>query len=274
MAITYYQPRTPVRYESGADDTDGYDFPRNQFEFDLTSGLYVPTLPVAGGNFAGKLLGDRSPTQQNRRLSIRYVHRGDTPQAADTALDAARAAIAEIPDGRLIMLGQDGSDDVERWAYAHPLSMPSVRWQSGDIFRIGSGIEFELTSTFKDATITNMSQVTVNGSTETFTITNPGNATVYDAVFTLDGDADTPILENLTSGDIVTLNYSLSSEEWELDCGRYTSTIEGVGAWNVTSLPVSGVYFIRLLPGVNNFELRCTGTPAATLDCAFYGAWH
>lgn len=106
----------------------------------------------------------------------------------------------------------------------------------------------------------------------TFTITNPGNAPIMDAIFTIAASTYTnPLITNITTGYRMR-QVRTGTETLVFDAGAHTVTRSGVNDY-VNFDRLSGqVGLMRLDPGANSFTV--SGFTAGTIAVAAYPAYH
>jgi len=271
-----YQPRIPTKFTSADGSTYSFTFPTGDYEWESDAGLIVPTAQMPGAHFEYDLLEEREAPMRNPRESVRFAFRETTPTAVDTAVDAAFAGLHLGKRGKLWTIDNAGD---ERWAVARPQGLMPLRWVAGDIFRIGASVDFARYSTWYHEALTTVGPENITASGQTWVVTNPGNAAVYNAVILVTGTYEDFSIQNDTTGYAVGATVTgNSANDWtRFDAGARTAQFDDGGAGatyeDISPTTLAGqVHLMVIAPGANTFRLTCPGTPNANVTITFYPA--
>ena len=270
-----------MRYLEKFTDEGGsisYTFPLNAYEMETSQGLVVPFGDGAGAHYGYNQLASALAVKRNAIESVRCLIVGANAAAVDTAIDNARSYLYRAGKGKLYFY--DGSS-VRRWAWARLIDMPELRFDSSMIRHQPMSLQFARFSDWYGTTQYSTNN-TMNESSESFSVVNDGNARVFNAVFTLKGTFANPVITNTTNGyRLKSTTDGTASGHWlRFDSGRNAvelSTNSGTtytGDWANFVRLRGQVQLMVLEPGTNSFTAAFTGTPSATLNVAFYHAFH
>lgn len=255
-----------------------YTFPLNMYECEVTQGLRSPLMAVSGASYPYRMRGSNPSLKDAGKARVRFLVAQSTSALVDTETDSIRAKLYRMGRGKLYSLGADGT---RRWAYAELAEMPSVTIGPKSLLVVPVSLGFNILG---DAfgTTQYSQEFTLDSDPELFTITNAGDAEVYDAIMTIRGTYTNPELTNTSTG------YSWSStrdgtsadHRLKVDAGRfsveYSSDGGSVYADDVTLFTrgANQVQYMRLNPGDNEMSYADGGTPNAVIAVSFYPAYH
>ena len=270
-------PRFLEKFESDGASIS-YTFPLGRYEWQSTQPFRSAYRSVVGASYAHDFYGALPYPKDVGIETVRAILEASSTANLDTAVDNLKEELVNIGRGKLYTL-TDAS--VRRWAWAKLLDMPE--------FRVGVGmgisphqpviIRFARFGDWRHATATEDTQ-TCDEDPEAFTITNPGNAPVYDAVFTIEantaGGFSNLVITNSTTGYSITTtrDSAADTDEIVIDCGKGTFEYNGADDYATVTLGATQVGFMRLDPGSNSFSIACDGTPNFDFSWSFSGAYH
>jgi len=275
-----YQPRIPEKFENLA-GAQTYTFPVGEYEWQSSQSLRIPSVSLAGADYAYDLLLTRPGLRTVSRERITLTIQATTPTLVDTAIDNMRAGLWLPGRGKLFTIDNAG---VRRWAYARPESMPATSWRAGDIFRLRVDLTF---ARFEDWFKSSAESATTTAAStpKNFTVNNPGNAPVYVMTIRLRANGATgftnPALVNNTNGYSwsSTRDAASANSELKVDTGRNTikySNDNGSSYANDLALFTRGatqVAYFRLDPGDNELTYTDGATPDVDIQFDFYAAY-
>lgn len=282
-----YQPRIPTKFQNAA-GTAEFVFPLAEYSFELEAGLYVPESPLTGAHGGLDLLGMGTAPKHSQMLRLSFTAFEDEPKTVDATIDEMLSKLHSYGRGKLWTSGLDASGNVElRWTWARAVAMPRLSWEAGDVvskaalcgFRCEPfwyGAALEIT----EHDLNEPDQFTVVTDPDTFTVSNPGTARVYNAVIELAGTFTDPTITNLTNGyRLRTLrDGTLAAHRVRFDAGRpaveYSADggILWAGDYGNFVRQAGQVQLMVLEPGDNQFEIA--GAAGAVLTIAATAAYH
>jgi hypothetical protein len=258
-------------------------FPLAEFEYEEEQGLYVPAAALTGGHYDLDQLGTASPVKQSAmlRISARVVE--DTPDEVDAAVQNILARCWSIGRGKLWTRGRVSAAEVLRWAWARPLAMPRVEWAAGGIVTKDLRLAFRRMSDWYGDTLaayTGASAVAITTDPQVVTITNAGDAKVFNAIITLSGTYTNPVIANAANSYQLesTRTGASANDQLRFDAGarRVERSTDGGSTWagdyGAFVRPAGQIQLFVLEPGDN--DLTITGVTTGTLDVSFYPAFH
>lgn len=276
--MTDYQPRILTTFES-SDGLTVVTFPRAEYEWESSQGLYVPAAELVGAGYVYDQLGTGAAPKKAATETLRFVVLEDDPATVDTTTDTIVARAHQIGRGKLYTTDKNGA---RKWAWARAVSLPSLRWSAGDIFTRQASIEFRRQSDWYDTSLTTVIG-TLNGAPDTFTVTNPGVQRIYNAILTLKGTwTSIASISNDTSGYAFTYenDAGTTANDWvrfDSGSGRCFRSTDGGTTWtdaDANLVLASGqAQIMRIDPGANTFTYTDGGTPSGTLTVEFYPAY-
>ncbi len=269
-------PRYLTKFESADGSSYSYTFPKNMYSLNMDQQLRTNQVLVAGASYPFDQLGLSPAPKSGGAASHALLIPGATGTAIDDELDDMRSNLYKAGLGKLFTDNENADD--ERWCWARLASMPATTWHVGDAATLNVTIPWLIVSDFvsSDAYDTDF---TIDDSPKTVTVTNPGNARVYDSIFTLKDTFTNPTILNNTNGyQVATSRDGSSAAHWlEIRAGRPSvrfSTDSGVtyvGDFALVTLPLLQVQLMVLEPGDN--EIIITGANGSTLNVAFDPPW-
>lgn len=275
-----FQPRIPIEFKNEALSLT-FAFPLAEYSFELEQELYVPSSPQSGAHGEFDMLRDGVAVKAPIDLRLSYAVYETTPGAVETKVDEMLAELWSFGRGWLYTSGLDASEAVElRRTRARARSMPALRWQGGDVLRKAANVGFRCDPFWYGVTALAGSPFTLNSDPDTFSITNGGNAPIYNAILTLAGTYTNPVIRNTTNGYQVSsaTDGSAAAHLLRFDAGRGAvekSTNTGASYTNdyANYVRQSGqVHLMKLDVGQNDFTV--TGCSSGTLAIDAYPAWH
>ena len=281
MAAVDY-PRYLEKFENDG-GTVSQVFPVKQYEWESSQGLRAPSAAIAGAHYELDLLGTGLGLKSSARERLRFLIPNITVATIETDFDTLKEKIYKIGRGKLYVINAAG--DTRRWAYARPLMLPSslVRVGQPRVLTV-SALEFRRDSDWFGAA-QSINQ-TVSASPTTWTVTNPGNAPVYNAIMRLRANGAAgfanPMIENLTNGYYWSSSRGSISANSELkvDAGKATvewSDNDGSSYADDFALFTRGtlqVQFMKLDVGANSIRYSGSGTPSLDVLFTFDAPWH
>lgn len=271
---------TPLRYLEKF-ESDGasvsYTFPLNAYEWQSTQPLRTAYGRVVGANYPHDHYGSLQAPKGRGIESYRAMIVKTSAAAVDTELDNMKEELVNIGRGKLYTLTAAG---VRRWATARLAGMPEFSVNPTHINHQPVIVRFDRLSDWKDSSETTGSELNITTSPKAFTINNPGNAPVYDAVFTIDADtaggfSNLAITNSTTGYSITTTRDSAAdTDQIVIDCGKGTYEFNGADDFSLVTLGTTQTGFMKLDPGNNSFSVTCDGTPSYDFAWAFYGNNH
>ena len=273
-----FQPKILTTFES-SDGLTVLTFPRAEYEWESSQDLYTPAAEVVGAGYIYDQLGSGSPIKKVGMETLRFVVVQDNPATVDSDVDALIAGCISIGRGKLYTTDSAGT---RRWAWARAVSLPSLRWSRGDIFTKQASMAFRRQSDWYATSQTSVIG-TLNGSPDSFTVTNPGTQRVWNAVIILKGTWTAPVtILNETTGYAYSYDDGddgNSANDWvrfDSGSGRVFRSTDGGTTWSdadaYITLGSGQAQQMRIDPGDNTFTFSDLGTPSGTLTVQFYGA--
>lgn len=266
-----------------------YQVPRRQLEMDIAQQYRQALTRVIGQDGAVDMFGIQPWDKDPAQLVARWLIVGETEGWVDSEAARMKSALRQIGTGKLWTLGADGS---RQWCWAKQTGRPQtpVGWDKPFWLPVQATWQ-ALCDPMASAQVTG--SVTITGSGQTFTITNPGNAVIEGTggiVFRLrantSGGIVTPQISSSTTGQTCgssTGSASVNSElKWDFEQWQFQySNNDGSTYstdWANTTIPVTQRKGgIVLLPasanapgGVNTFVYTGGGSPSLNIDYAFW----
>lgn len=268
-------PRYAHKFTNAA-GTIELTFPTNRLEFEESYPLRSTSQIMAGSSYAYRLLGNSAPYKAVADIRIRFLVVDTTETGIDTAIDALKQKSLGVGFGKLWSIGADAS---LRWCWAEVKEGPSIIVTAGRNLIVPSGLSFARFTDWADDTLTEEGEA-INADPDTITISNAGNAKVFDAIITIRGTFTNPSIVNTTNGYHFssTRDGSAAAHWLKIDCGKGTvqfSTDSGVTYADDKALFSRGtdqVNFMVLEVGDNTWEID--GCNGATIDVDFYPKYH
>lgn len=261
---------------------------------------YRATLaPVTGADYGVDYAGAGPWAKEFGEEAVRFVIFGIDGPTRDAAFDLITGRAREIGEGKLWQVDEDTN---RRWCYAKLAARPSYATRFDNFAETRVALRFVRLSDWYDEDLTEVS-TTLTGYQKFLTVTNPGNAPVYDGiVITITATAaagfSNLVVRNLTTGESITIPVAAAvvGAQVVIDTGQQSVTflsgesyiggsasyigamlIGGAVAGDVTHLITQGEdspVLFHFEPGANQLEILSDGSPAATVDIDFYGGWH
>lgn len=255
-------------------DANTFTFPTDSLEYEQRRKLRNTHEIISGVNGVFNFYRGEAPPLDVWQISVRWKDIQASAGALDTQLDDIASKLYKA--GKLWFLYDDSS---RRFVYAELEELPLIRIGPGQARHVPIIAKFIGFGDKRDENETTGTESSIASSPDTFNITNPGNAYVYDAVFTLTALSNNgftnPKLENLTTGESIetTRDSAATNDELIIDCGKGTVKFNGSDDFSLVTIGATQRPFISLAPGVNNMRLTIGGTPDLDFDYAFRGAW-
>ena len=274
--------RYAEKFES-VDASQSYTFPLYAYEYEPSQALRPRIAVAVGADYGLDLAGAARWPKDIAAAAVRFEMVGSsTPGALDTDIDSMMSTLLRIGLGKLFTIDNAGT---RRWAYAKLDAVPQVTVRIQEWMRQPVSIHFtRLSDWFASSTTT--ATRTVTASPETFTITNPGNAPVYRAVFRFRANAaagfTNPQLENLTNGYSFSTTRDSASADSEVRVNTETEVVQYSNDDGATyaddytnfSQLATQAGMMLLDPGDNSMRLTCGGTPNYDFVHTFYAPYH
>ena len=275
-----YQPRIPITFANQAGSED-FDFPLAEFSFEWEQDLRTAFASQVGAHGEFDLLRDGTAVKGAGLLRLSFTAFAEHPKTVEATIDEMQKKLFNYGRGKLWTSGLDSSAAEElRWTYARAVAMPQLSWAGGDVTSKRASIGFRCDPFWYDDTALSGSPFTLNSDPDTFEITNPGNAPIFNALLTLAGTYTNPVIRNTTNGYQVESTTDGSSAahllQFNAGTGAIRKSTDTGAAWTndyANYVRQTGqVQLMRLEPGVNAFTV--TGCSSGTLAIVGYGAFH
>jgi hypothetical protein len=274
-----FQPRIPIEFKNAALSAT-FTFPLAEYAFELEQELYVPSGAQSGAHGEFDMLRDGVAVKAPIDLRLSYAVYEATPGAVETKVDEMLAELWSFGRGWLYTSGLNASEAVElRRTRARARSMPAMRWEGGDIFRKRANVGFRCDPFWYGVTALPDSPFTINSDPDTLSITNSGNAPIFNAILTLAGTYTNPVIRNTTNGYQVAsaTDGSHANHKLRFDAGRSAveKSTDGTTFTNDYTNYVrqtGQVHLMKLEVGQNDFTV--TGCSSGTLAIDAYPAYH
>lgn len=259
--------------------TDSITFPLTERRTISTQLLRSAAFTIPGTNYPVRALAYGAGLKAEARETISFVlyDPGRRPLVVDAKWDSMKSKLFSFGVGKLWTYDQQEN---MRWAWAYIEQMPSAPMHSGiNRYHLDVTVTFIRLSDWYDADAITPASYALAGLT-TFTVNNPGNAPIYNAIITIAGTFDTPTIHNITSGHylISSRTGTSANDILRFDAGKPSierSTDAGV-SWAgdyENYLRVSGqVQLMVLEPGNNSFSVG--GVTSGTMGLTAYPAYH
>lgn len=270
--------RRPLKFQS-SDGTVVYTFSNLEMEWQSEQAFLGGLARIAGADYPHDYHGLASSPRDSARERIRCAIVGANAGAVEAGLDDARGTCTSVGKGKLFLTD---SDDALRWAWARLFGMPSMTIGKGmythtflifDFLRLS---DWHPTDAYDE-------EFPVDATTESFTVTNPGNLPTWDPVIRIranDTNAVTfPVtFENNRNGMSFTLDradFTTANEELRIDCEHdlveYSDDNGATYAADpgTIELPAGQTRIMRFEPGANPIEVTTAGTPDYDIDIDF-----
>lgn len=266
------------KFEGPGDATTySYSFPLKGYAMEQTQGLYVPRNPLTGANYEYDLMGSGVAVKQNGFERVSFLSYSETGATVDTDIDNLRQKLRLAAKGKLYLIDSSGA---RRWAYARLQDMPEVSLDIDSIKAAPVALSFSRFSDWYSSSQFS-TDYTMNEASESISVNNTGSAKVYNAVFTLIGTFQDPLIHNTTNSyklqstrDGSNANHRLRFDagknrvEWSTDGGTTYA-----GDWANFVRAANQVHLMVLEPGSNSFTVTFGAVPNATLRVTFYPAF-
>lgn len=253
-----------------------YTFPLNGYAMEQTQPLLAQRAVLTGASYEYDLMGDAVSPKANGFDRVSFLSVNATPATIDTDLDAVKSKLRLAAKGKLWTLDSNGD---RRWAYARLQDMPDLSMDINGRNAAPVVVVFSRFSDWYGEDVIEDSPFTIGSDPDTFTVVNPGNARIYNAVITLKGTYTNPVLTNTTNGYILqsSRDGSSSSHHLRFDCGKGRvdfSTDNGAtfaGDYANFVRQSNQVQLMVLEPGDNDFSIAGMSSGVVAVDA--YGAW-
>jgi len=264
-----------------ADGLTSYTFPADDYEHEAEQGYREASAAVVGADYAHDFAGAAPWPKGVADEAVRFTIWGSSEADAEDQFDECASTLRKIGRGKLYALASDGS---RRWAWAKLAGRPTYSTRVDDMFNIPVAVRFRRFSDWLGEDLETGSQAIAATPTQ-FSISNPGNAPVYAAVFRLRSNGaagfTNPSLTNLTNGYSVssTRDAANGNSELKIDAGAARvlwSTDDGANYADDYALATLGalqVGLMRLEPGSNVMGYTDGATPNLSLEWSFYPAY-
>lgn len=269
--------RSPVRIES-EDGTLSYTFPRYAYEWGSSQEFRTSYGEGIGTSFAYDYLGRTTAPRGVGKDQVRFLIYAGSPAATESEMQTLRSILGRLGRGKLWV--QSSANEMW-WAWVRLESMPEI------IYGTGRGPIHPISLSFvrlcdwrEEDQVTGT--VNLTSASQSFTITNPGDAFVFDAVFRFRSNGatgfDTPTLKNMINGWQFSSARVASGadDELKVDCAQSKvlwSTDDGsTYASDFVNLTISDKQggFMRLNVGDNEMLYTDGATPDAVLEYSFW----
>ena len=275
-----FQPRIPTKFQNAAGSAE-FVFPLAEYSFEFEQGLLVPSGPQTGAHGSFDMLRDGEAPKGDSIIRLSFTAYDDTPQAVEVTVDEMLSKLHSYGRGKLWTKGLDsvGTEQL-RWTRGRAMAMPQLSWQGGMVVSKRATVGFRCEPFWYGETALAGSPFTIASNPDTFSITNSGNAPIYNAVIILGGTYTNPVLRNTTNGYQVetATDGSSASHLVRFDAGRAAVEKSTNGGTSYTNdyanyVRASGqVHLMKLDVGQNDFEIE--GCSSGTLAIDAYPAWH
>lgn len=235
-----YQPRIPTKF-SKLDDSEELVFPLAEYAYEIEAAMHTPEATLTGSHGGIDLLGSGLAVKESPQLRLSFVVYDDTPEEVEATVDALLDKAFRYGRGKLWTLGREdtgaGVAETLRWTRARALGMPRVEWEAGEILlkRLSLGFRCDPFWYAEDALYD--AALDVDTDPKELTVTNPGTARIYNAVFTCAGTAASGVtITNLTNSYRLKSTRALSGGGTRLrfDAGRpaVETSVDGGTSWS------------------------------------------
>lgn len=263
---------TKVEYATG----QFLELPLYEAEQETDQGVNDAWAPMTGAHYEYDLLGSGPGTKANAIERLSFLLVGDDGADLNGKVDELRRRLFAGGSLKVWTAGDEYDEhgepfETERWAQARIQSMPQIRVRRTDRRAVPVTVILTRSTDWASEDPISPDPIILPGG---FTITNPGTAPIYDAVFTLEGSYTNPVINNTTTGHRLQQARS-SSQALRWDAGR-PAVERNTGSWvndyGAFVRQLGQVHLMRIDPGVNSFSV--SGVSAGTLQIDAYAKYH
>ncbi len=273
-----FQPRIPIKF-SKLDDSETFVFPTAAYSFEAEGGLRAPEAALTGGHGGLDLLGAGTPVKESGILRLSFEVLEDTPTAVEVTVDDMLDKLFRYGRGKLYTEGLESDVETLRWTRGRAISMPRINWSAGEQLKKRAVVGFRHDPFWYDDVALYASPITIDSDPKVITVTNTGNARIYNAVLTVAGTFSALTITNTTNGYRLKTNRTGASAA---DLVRFDAAKPAVDYSDDTGSTWTGDYakFLRrsgqvhlnvIEPGVNS--LTVAGL-SGTLTIDAFPAFH
>jgi hypothetical protein len=258
-----------------------YTFPLKRYEYTDEQPVRTAYGAAVGASYSHDYLGSARSPKGNAKSNVRFFALETSTALLDAEIDELRSKLYEIGLGKVWTLGADAT---RRWAYARLEAMPEILVAVGQTVHMPTAAQFARLSDWYDESVTTVTGA-ITTATGYLTVTNPGNATVYNAIIRIRSSSaagfTNPGVTNLRTGESFssTRDAASTSDELKIDCGALTvgySANDGASYADDMAVFTRGadqVGFMTFPPGQSTIEITCGGTPNLSLEISLWGAY-
>lgn len=266
-----FLPRYLEKFTDASGSTE-VTFPGFDVEWESSQPLRSSQAPLIGSDYGADLLGTATARLDfaSERFRCRVYEPGG-PSDVDDTLDELLAKIWSIGRGKLWTVD---STNARRWAFARPVSLPTVAWRADDVLSKSLSLDFvRFTPWFDEAPIS--ASATKTASPATLEVTNHGTIAATRVQIRIQSQSAAGFsnikVVNGANGHVFesTRDATSTNDELRLDTTvpevTY-STDDGVNRDDDYAAYVEPPLAQKLLsfdlePGVNELTITCSGTP-------------
>lgn len=274
MVLRYARKFTSI------DGTEVVTFPLAERRAITTQFLRSALFPVPGRNYPIRALAYGAGLKAESRETISFVLMDPNrkPTTVDAKWDTMKSTLYSIGVGKL--WSYDEQENM-RWAWAYIEQMPTApTYASINRYHLDVTVTFIRISDWYGATAMTPSSVAIAASPTTFTLSNVGNAPVYNPVFTVFGVYSQVSIYNSTTGHYMIQQRTGASANDGIRFSPGVPSVERTTDAGVTwtgdyanFLRVTGqVRMMEIAPGDNAFSVA--GITNGTLSIDAYPAYH
>lgn len=194
-----FQPRIPIKF-SKFDDTETFTFPTAGYSFEEEGGLRTPEASLTGGHGGLDLLGAGTPVKESGLLRLSFEVLESTPTLVEVTVDDMMDKLYRYGRGKLYTEGLESGVETLRWTRARLIAMPRINWSAGEQLLKRAVLGFRHDPFWYDDEALYADPITINTDPQTVTVTNTGNAPIYNAVITAAGTFSALTITNTTNG--------------------------------------------------------------------------
>lgn len=269
---------SPLRWLSHFENATGtvsVIFPTHRYEWEPSQPLLQSSMQPTGANYSYDQMEGGAAIKGNGMERVRFLDVGDA-EDLDDDFDRFKGMMA-WGRGKAWTTGASGN----RWAWARLSEMPSLSFTVDNVRHVPVLLLFERFSDWYDAEpIGEAGEFTLDADPDTISVTNPGNADVYNSIVTVKGPFEGLVITNSTTGYVIESSRvaTLSSEWLRFDAGRNTVEFsdDSGATWVDDSANVvrhdAQVALMVMAPGANS--VRIDGADTAEVVFDLHGAWH
>jgi hypothetical protein len=231
------------------------------------SGVDLP--PVRGSNVTIPFQTGKVHVRKyfdQRVVSLGIVIVGSSRADLQTNIETLRALFGSRTRGYLVQTMPDAS---LRRAYAEVLKSISLSYRSDRVAR--AVVEFTIAEgLFRSSTQYAPAATTIDASPHAMTIVNSGNTEERNAIITLTGPLEDPVITNSTNGVVLTYGAHIANEVIVvINCGAFTAL---TGATDeIEHVMHSGdPAFMVFNPGSNTLAVTVNNPSTGTIAVTFY----